>query len=669
MVDVTTKTMPKGEPAKCDASCANAVTSYIKNTLLANVVTPSSSSKGASSSAPAVGVGATPLERGRDLYFKDLGVGSCASCHGNDGKGVAGKGGPVIACKSCGTPSALVAQIDATMPAAGANLCVGTCATEVATYIYEHFNGKNFTVSCDEGIQKASAMRRLNKTEIANAVTDVFGLGQGKITTTLPNEQEVIGGFATVGSALTTSRDWTDALLNAAVDVADVVVDGGKFPVCAISSTSSVGLVDTQPKTGECATTAQCRTLYAGATDCSNAAGGVCYCGTKACSLGTTPTPTPNTDCYASAVKEVGKLLFRRSLTAAELTQLATLRNTAKTATGIAKDGDKAVVIALLTSPKFIFSLAADKKTTARSLTGKELADRLALTLWGSVPDAALIDAAANNQLKDAVLEQHIDRMLTSPKFDRFASVFVDPWIGLGGYNLTGKDTGLTDTAWNSLLEDMKTETRLFVAHIIKNNLPVNELYTANYSFMNARLQKHYGLNVSTTDAAFVKTSYPANSSRRGLMTQAAVLAKAFDGTKTSVVKRGVLPLEAFTCTAPEPPTNNPDIADAVNNQANSNASEKDKVASRAANSACASCHAVIDPLGWVFTEFGNAGETIMRDPDGDALNTAGNLFGQNFSNAHSMMSVLVEEDQFASCFANKFLIAVVSLTSTTSNG
>ncbi len=533
----------------------------------------------------------TAFERGRALYLKDLGVGSCASCHGLDGKGVAGKGGSLIGCTSCKVPTALVTKIDATMPAGGANLCKGDCAVDTATYIFEYFNGGNFNLGCNSSIQKASPMRRLNKTELANAVKDVFGRGDNKIIAELPNEQEVIGGFATVGSALTTSRDWSDALLNAAINAADDIVAGGNFPKCATS-------VATQ-------------------------------------------------QCFTVATQAAGKLLFRRPLTTLEMTALTSLR---------AKEGDAGVIVSLLTSPKFVFSLAADNKQTARNLTGSEQADRLALTLWGSVPDNELIDLALANNLKGSVLDQQITRMINSPKFERFASVFVDAWIGLDGYHLKGSDLKITDVALTQLVNDMKTETRLFVAHIIKNNLPINEIYTANYSFLNSRLQAHYGFPVSTSATEFIKINFPANSNRKGLMTQAAVLAKAFDGTKTSVVKRGVLPLEAFTCTAPLPPTNS-DIADQVNDQANSNASEKQKMALRASKSTCAACHAAIDPIGWVFSEFGIAGQSVNTDPDGDALNTSGNLFGKNFLNAHGMVDILVAENQFASCFASKFLI------------
>lgn len=626
---------------------------------VSSVSSQDTSSAPESSSSVSSQPAATAFERGRELYFKTLGsAGTCASCHGDTGEGVFGKGGALFGeeCSDCGTPSALIARIDATMPAGNKDLCVDDCANDIAVFIFEQFNDKDFAINCDEGIQKASPMRRLNKVEFTNVVRDLFNTGQGKMTAALPDEQELVGGFATVGSALTTSFDWTASLLDGATEAALKVVADGAFPRC---EDGAVALVDSQPKLGECSTTAQCRGLYDGATDCANSEGGVCYCGDNYCAPTGSNTPSPAA-CFASDTKRVAKLLFRRDMTNAEFTRIDNIAKSVTQKTGSQSDGHSAALVALLTSPKAIYSLPADSKETIRPLTQAELADRLALTLWGSIPDETLIDLANSGELKGAVLETQIDRMLADSRFNRFASVFGDAWIGLGGYNLEGEDLGITNAQFAELLADMKTETRLFIAHIIKNNLPINTLYTANYSFLNARLQAHYGFSVTTDNASFIKTDFPVGSARRGLLTQAAILAKAFDGTKTSVVKRGVLPLEAFTCTAPEAPTDNPDIADAINMQGASNDSEKDKMAARAANSACASCHATIDPIGWVFTEFGPAGEPVNTDPDGDPLDTQGILNGQAFDNAHGMVDVLVDQGHFESCFANKFLIHAI---------
>ncbi len=607
----------------------------------------------------------TAVQRGKALYFQDIGGTTCASCHGDNGEGLPGRApSPLYGeqCLSCGSPAELVAVIDTRMPRANGHLCTDECAEDLAAYIYETFIGKPFSLSCGEGIQKVSPMRRLNKVEIANAVDDVFGVGGEAIRELLPDEQSVIGGFATVGSALDTTSDWTRSVFDAALNAADAIVAAGRFPICPSQSPS---LVEQPSVAGECSTTTQCRGLYEGATDCNNGAGGICYCGADVCTQSTSNSSTinsPNANeadaCFTEAVLVSGKRLFRQSLHDDDLDRLKRIRDEAARQTGQPDEGNKAAIIALLTSPRFVFSFSSDDKTRARELTGPEMADRLALTLWGSVPDEELIDLGASDSLKGDVLEKQIDRMLEDTRFARFAYVFGDAWLGLGGYLIEGKHVGKTDAQWQELLADMKVETHTFLTHIFKNNLPIDELYTANYSFLNARLQAHYEFPVTGNDTDFVKVDFPQDSRRRGLMMQGAILSKAFDGGKASVVKRGVLPLEAFTCTAPHAPTD-PNILAQINAQQSAATTEKGKIDERQQNP-CGGCHAVIDPLGWVFTAFGIAGETVMLDPDGDPLSTAGELFGQSFSDAHEMIDVITQEDKFSSCFANKFLIHAI---------
>lgn len=614
---------------------------------------PQTSSNPQVSSLPQVGSSASApiMKTGQELYTE-----KCSICHDSDGSGIAGRAEEPLygeQCHSCETPSALISEIEVTMPAGAAKSCTGECAQKIAEFIYEAFLNEPFNISCGNEIQKVSPMRRLNRTEIANAIEDVFNVEASMMREALEAETELIGGFATIGTALTTGTRWTENLLEGALLIADEAVDNGTFPQC---SSASAPLVPIQPTLPECSTTAQCQNTYSGANDCNNGGGGICMCGSEPCWESQGNAQPDANACFDEAIAKAGKLLFRRALSTAEVERFQGISDSVASLTGNTANGHKAAIVALITSPKFVFSLAADNKAAKRSLTGREMADRLALTLWGSVPDETLIDLAAENKITGDELEKQIDRMLDDDRFDRFVHVFGDAWIGLGDYGLLdANELNISDEELAALIEDMKTETRLFVAHIINNNLPLNELYTANYSFLNERLQKHYGFSVTTNNSNFIKANYPQGSSRRGLMTQAAVLAKAYDGSKSSIVKRGVLPLEAFTCTSPEPPTG--DVIDAVNMQANSATTEKGKVIERANNDACKGCHASIDPVGWVFTEFGSAGQSVNLDPDGDPLDTSGILFGQEFANAFEMVDVLVAEDKFNSCFANKFLI------------
>ena len=163
MVIATRDTMPRGNPSACGQECSETVTAYIK----ANIPRDGSAPAGPIDQPPA-GIDFSKMT-GKELYEADLGNGSCVSCHGINGEGVPGAGGSLMGeeCHACTvSPAQLVAEIDVTMPLRSEHLCVDDCATKTAEYIYETFYGGNFSLSCDDGIQKASPMRRLNKAEI-----------------------------------------------------------------------------------------------------------------------------------------------------------------------------------------------------------------------------------------------------------------------------------------------------------------------------------------------------------------------------------------------------------------------------------------------------------------------------------------------------------------------
>ncbi len=600
----------------------------------------------------------TPGGDGESLYKLASGSSaSCASCHAEDGSGVAGRGGEILNCgTNCNSLSALESKIALSMPIGNAAACDNDCAQAVARYIWTALMGKSLDgqLSCDVGIQKTSPMRRLNKTEIVNAVHDTFGIGSEHFATSLADETEVVGGFATVGTALTTSREWTERYLDAATSVAEDIVAVGEFGMdCSADSGASLPFPPGFSLDGDqCNTTSQCRSVFGqSANDCANsgASNSICMCGGAPCA---DATAVDNEACVKTALTQSGNALFRRPLSEAEVNRFIGLY----TAANDHDSGLQHIIVALLTSPNFLFVLPDDERETIRKLSDRELAERLSLALWGSLPDKRLLELAASGSLYE-VLDSEIDRMLDDPKFDRFGEGFVAPWLGLGGYLIEGSDLNVSDEDWALLLEDMRTESKLFVAHIIKNNLPVNELYTADYSFLNSRLAEHYGVESEAGESEFKLTYFPREAHRRGLMTHGSVLAKAYDGTKTSVVKRGVVPLEAFSCGAPEPP-DDPEIENAVNDQAAADKTEKEKIAERADPAQpCAGCHAVIDPVGWVFTEFGVAGERVAQDPDGDPLNTGGVLYGEMFADAYEMAAVIADRGDFETCFATKFLI------------
>ena len=175
-------------------------------------------------------------------------------------------------------------------------------------------------------------------------------------------------------------------------------------------------------------------------------------------------------------------------------------------------------------------------------MSSLEIADRLALALTGSLPDQQLLNQAGRDALKGAGLEAEIDRLVDSEKFDRFIEMYSGGWFGLNdaGTKLEAELVGLTSQQWNTLLNDMKTETRMFLRYIIKNNRPIDEILLADYSFLNKRLADHYGISgVNTDNNTFIKVDLPAGSGRTGLLTQGAMLANGIHRDTLSYIDRG----------------------------------------------------------------------------------------------------------------------------------
>ncbi|MEM9101084.1 MAG: DUF1592 domain-containing protein [Pseudomonadota bacterium] len=537
------------------------------------------------------------LAEGKALYEAQ-----CASCHGDDGEGVMVNevvlGTSLIACETCSDKPTLADRILRTMPPGDKVAeCGEDCSNKTADYILNAFNSAD-ALACDDTISKSSAIRRLNKYEIANAVNDVFGL-DGGLFDELPREG-TLGGFATVGNQLSSGVQFTDSLVELSFNYAEALVNSENF--------------------------------------------------THTCTKENIQT------CLPALLEPYADLLYRRNVTIEELASIAEKVATLPAPLTV-DDQVIAGVNALVTSADFLFVTPTAVETSGRDLSSQEIATKLALTLWVSVPDAALLATVDNDSLKTpAVLSEQIDRMMADTKFQRFKETFFAQWTGFQNVSTADVDyeaLGMTEAIWMTLTKDMQEETRLFIHHIIDNNLPINELFTADYSFINLRLANHYGIPIAT-ESEYAMTSL-SGTGRKGLLTQGALLTRAAVGDHASVVMRGELVLSGFLCTPPPSPS--ADIEEAINDQMGGELTEKQKIAERAANASCSTCHAKLDAMGWAFTGFDVAGRSSDVDPDGDPVNPQGSLDGESFTGAAQMMDVLLRKDQFNRCFSEKFLI------------
>lgn len=270
---------------------------------------------------------------------------------------------------------------------------------------------------------------------------------------------------------------------------------------------------------------------------------------------------------------------------------------------------------AVLASPGFVFVDEQPGK-----LDGYALATRLALFLWNSEPDAALRARAANGELtRPEVLREETERMLADAKARRFVDAFLDYWVDLRKMEDTTPSTMLYNDYYldDALVEAAQLETQLFFAELLRGDLPARNLINSEFTFLNERLARHYGIS-DVKGAKMRRVVLPKDSVRGGIMTQASVLKVTANGTTTSPVLRGnwivqrILDIEI----PPPPPVAavEPDIRGAV--------TIRQQLDKHRADPSCASCHRKMDPPGFALESFDVMGgwRTKYRgvDPESD---------------------------------------------------
>jgi mono/diheme cytochrome c family protein len=273
------------------------------------------------------------------------------------------------------------------------------------------------------------------------------------------------------------------------------------------------------------------------------------------------------------------------------------------------QDGIELALRRILTSPQFLVRAESQPENVragqAYRITDLELASRLSFLLWSSIPDDALIDVAAKNQLHiPAVLEREVRRMLADPKASALVETFGDQLLYLRNLPTTSPD-GVFYPNWDDeLRKSFRRETELLFQSVIKENRSVLDLLNADYTFLNERLAKHYGVpNIYGSDFRRVVLG-PELAYRRGLLGQGSVLALAWQQNfRTSPVKRGVWVLENILGTPPpEPPPNVPPLEDS--NSEKKVMTLREQMTLHRKNEPCAGCHKLMDPIGFALENF-----------------------------------------------------------------
>jgi hypothetical protein len=281
----------------------------------------------------------------------------------------------------------------------------------------------------------------------------------------------------------------------------------------------------------------------------------------------------------------------------------------------------------LLTDPKFVFRFERDPANVAAGaayrVSDLELASRLAFFLWSSIPDDELLAVAAQGKLRDpAVLEAQVRRMLADPRSEALVSNFAGQWLYLR--NVRGANPNIEEFPDfdDNLREGFRRETELFFDSIIHEDRSVLDLLSANYTFVNERLARHYG--IPNVYGSRFRRVIIADDARRGLLGQGSFLLVTSYATRTSPVLRGKWILENGLGTpVPPPPPNVPALKD--NAPGEKPLTVRERLEEHRKNPACAVCHKIMDPVGFALENFDAVGQ--WRDSDaGNPIDASGVL-------------------------------------------
>ncbi len=350
---------------------------------------------------------------------------------------------------------------------------------------------------------------------------------------------------------------------------------------------------------------------------------------------------------------------FRRAAIPAEVDRLLSIYKMARERGEPHSGALRVAMKAIMVSPYFIYRTEwqpeANNPGKVVDIDEFSLATRLSYWLWSSTPDDELLSLAFRKQLR-AQLTPQVLRMLKDPKAMALPENFGGQWLELRTLNVVAPDKERFPEYNAGLAKDMRSETELLFHHIVQENRSVLEFLSADYTFLNERLAAYYGIQGITGDQ-FRKVTLDPKTQRRGILTHASVLTITSDPTRTSPVKRGKWVLENMLgITPPPPPPNVPTLDEGEHEE--SSGSVRQRLEAHRTKPGCASCHALIDPIGFGLENFDPIGR--WRDKDGKfPVDTAGVLTtGQKFSNAQELSTILLNDrrDAFLHAIVNKML-------------
>jgi mono/diheme cytochrome c family protein len=658
-----------------------------------------SSGDGGSDAAPNVSDGGAVSEvaNGAALYRR-----MCASCHGEAGEG--GRG-PRLQDWSRGY-DALRRPIGTSMPSGNPAACTGECPDRIASFIMSELTTR--ALACDAPRPSQRRVRRLTRGEYRNTVRDLLGVG-GAATQGECNRRT----FAYFPAGRTVSRvslagsfnDWSadrwpmtfDAAMGAWVTVRDVpdgthqykfVLNGTEWvrdernPMSAsdgfggqnsvlvvacgasMSSATGVDVAANLPPDARASGGLFDNDATVNVVTSSHVSEYLRSAKAVVDALGDRVTMLPGCDiradrpgCGARFVREFGARVFRRPLSATEQTRYdALVQRGADPVNGL-----RVALRAMLVSPSFMYrtELGDRQPDGTYKLTGYEVASALSYGLWGTTPDAALASAAADGTLATAAgIEREARRLVADPRARGAFADFAVQWLRVEPVATATRNMTMFPSWSESLRGAMMEETRRFVTHVVFDGTHrFGELYTADYSFVNAELAGLYGI-AGVTGTGLQRAQWPS-ADRAGVLGMASVLARYAHSDQTSPIQRGVFVRVNLLCQDFAPPPANAGGVPDVDPRATTRA----RFAMHTSNPACSACHRYIDDVGFGFEGFdaiGRArttenGATIDRVGSVLDLDADGGSDAVRFATLRELGVALAASESARGCFARQY--------------
>ncbi len=336
--------------------------------------------------------------------------------------------------------------------------------------------------------------------------------------------------------------------------------------------------------------------------------------------------PEDEEDCAKRIIATLMRRACRQPVDEQDLLKPMTLYREAK-AEGSFEDGIEMALSSVLLNPKFLFRIERDPAGVASAaayrISDIDLASRLSFFLWSSIPDDELLDLAARGQLSNPeVLEQQTRRMLADDRARALVTNFAGQWLHLRNLESITPDGRLYPDFDDNLRQAFREETERFVESILREDRSALDLLNADYTYLNERLAKHYGIP-HIYGSRFRRVLLDENSNRGGLLRQGSILTVTSYATRTSPVIRGKWILENMLGTPPSPPPD--DVPALKDNTVAANLSVRERLAQHRANPVCASCHDIMDPVGFSLENFDAVGR--WRDiEEGQPVDASGGL-------------------------------------------